>query len=222
MKQRGLPTARPSTCRVRGRTHHANRRRASILRLTMQASGHQQLSKLLAFARADGISVLVLAGLGLVGSLATGQEIEALVCLAASTIGFLEFLTASKIKSVVVNMTLFHRLTACQLALAGLVMVYALWRLATLDPAELIKIINDYPTAKSLLAAYGSAFVVEEVLSLSLRLTYLLLIPLTLLLQGGIALHYFRSGKKITTTLAPPPIAEKLKDQLTPKKLLPR
>ncbi len=164
-----------------------------------------RLERLRRLAQMDGWVVVSLAGLGTVMALVGGYWVEAVFCLVVMTAGIMELRVAGALGGGAERRH-FLLLAGCQALLALVVIAYALWRLATLKPEDLMHVVESSPLLRNMLTALGDEHLVESAFSLSLRLTYGLLIPLTLVFQGGMAIHYLRSGRRILAGLTPPPL----------------
>lgn len=163
------------------------------------------IRKLRQLAAVDGWLVASVAAASGIVTVVSGYWAEATFCVLAMGVGVVELKTAHTLKTDIDKRHL-SRLVTCQVALVALIIVYALWRLSTLKPSDVLQLIDSSPLTSELLSSLGDQKLVESAITLSIRLIYGLLILLALLLQGGLALHYLKSERRILKALQPPPL----------------
>ena len=171
----------------------------------MEQAGTAQntLGKVLRVASVDSLSVLVIAGCALALCLLAGYWMECLFCGGALGAGALEWRGRRRLASAVAGG--FRMLIISQLLLLAVIVVYAVWRLFTLDAGELLDLLRRYPLAGRFLADYPQPRLIKPVLEVSLNLTYGLLIVLSMLFQGGLAVYYALARRRLAGRLVPPP-----------------
>lgn len=167
----------------------------------------RSLKRVLAIARGDGWSIVIVAALGGLYSLATGSWFAAgtaaLVVLAGwSELHGRRLLLERESRGL-------HWLIGAQLSLLAIIWIYAVCRWWFFDPAALWAELPSLAQAeidRQLLAA-GLLPELDRPLLLQMMnaLTCLLLIVLTFFYQGGMALYYTLKRRAVTSALQTPP-----------------
>jgi hypothetical protein len=154
------------------------------------------IRKAIRYARFDGWAIAVFAVLtGLCG---LSSPINLLLGAAMGTIAWVELHEASRLKQAAPGA--LRRLSYNQLALAGLLILYAIWQLwSGVDPADIqslkSKVGGDNQTVK----------LVESMSSLINTLVYGILIIVAVTVQGSTALYYLSREKYLRQYLTQTP-----------------
>jgi hypothetical protein len=144
-------------------------------------------------ARWNGGSILVVAGLGALLSLAGGDLVAGGCGLAIATAGALEHRGGRRLADAGWDpAALRPTLVRCELAVLALIVAYSAWRLGTADlAAEIAALPKEERMALEAMVGEDRALL-EGLFALGLKLTYGTLILVTLAYQGGMAWWYDR------------------------------
>jgi len=155
------------------------------------------LARVLRLAGLEGGSVLVLGTLSLMVSAVSFSPVGLLVSAVLAGCGAAELRGAKLLRAG--ELRGLDWLVRAELALMTTVVAYAGLRLATTTPASMHKELADV----AMLGDLGmDQRQLETTLLSTLRLTYAVVILVTLLFQGGLALYYHRSRAAVAGALA--------------------
>lgn len=156
----------------------------------------ETLFRLLRLARRDGTVVLAIAGVFALISAAAGDYIGALIGVVIAGAGVFELHGVSLLHSG--RTSGMNWLVGSQLYLLVAVLAYVEWRLTHVDAATLRLLLSDDMRA----TLEQSGYDVDRVGRLIFNLSYIILAVLTVIYQGGMALHYHRRRAIVAAALA--------------------
>lgn len=162
------------------------------------------LRRVLRVARFDGLSVVIVAGIGTLLAAAMADWVGVAIGLAVASAGTVELQGAARLRRS--DSQGMKWLVASQLILMGSILVYCAYQLTHPQLEALRKQLG--PMLEDQLAAAGISM--KEFLALVSRLLSLLYYTvacITVLYQGGMTLFYLRQREKVARALnSPPPI----------------
>ncbi len=146
-------------------------------------------SRSIGLARASAVTLIVLAGLSTVVNVLHPLTPHFLVSVAALVNGVLEWRFAGRLAKR--DPRAPRWLAINQLALGGEILIYSLWRAATLMPADILAVL-DRPEVRSLLEAMPREEInlLREMLPPLLRAMYLIVGIVAVIGCAGMALYY--------------------------------
>ena len=160
-------------------------------------SPQERLRRLLRVAKADGLSVLIVAGgFGLL-SAAFGDLSGAGVGFVVALAGAIELRGASLLRSG--KLVGLRWLVGSQAYLLAVIFAYAAYRLANLAHDPIARAIN-----RALLTAGADPDLLPFEPREIMKATYVVLVAATLLYQGGMILYYIRRRTAVALALATP------------------
>ncbi len=155
-----------------------------------EAVSEKQLRRLVRISKANAWTVAVIAGVFALLSLLTGSLAGALVGAGVSAAGFIEM----RGHRLLVSRRPGARqwMTGSQVWLMLCVAAYCGWRLAIFDSAQPFALLGDQTMASELAGMVGiSAGELGELVTRIYRLTYGLVLGVTVGVQGGLGLYYW-------------------------------
>ncbi|HEY1765234.1 MAG TPA: hypothetical protein VGF85_09945 [Opitutaceae bacterium] len=160
-------------------------------------SPQDRLRRLLRVAKVDGLSVLIVAGgFGLL-SAAFGDLSGAGVGLVIALAGAIELWGVSLLRSG--SLGGLRWLVGSQAYLLAMIFAYAAWRLANLAHDPIVRAIN-----RAILTAGADPELLPFDAHQIMKATYVLLVLVTLLYQGGMIVYYARRRTAVAQALKAP------------------
>jgi len=159
----------------------------------------EQLRRVLRTAKLNGLGVAIVAGVGALGSLAFGDLMGAAVGAVVAVGGGMEL--SGRKQLLRGNADGMRRLVGSQLLVLGVIVVYAISRLASFDADSAMG--NLTPEMRSELAQAGvDLAALVPLVRLMFHALYGSLAVVTLIYQGGLALYYRRHTETVKQALA--------------------
>lgn len=161
------------------------------------------LKRVLAVSAFDGWSVIAIAGLGTLLSLAFGDYSSVLVGLLVLAAGVMELRGRRQLRRR--DPDGMRLLVRAQLFLLSVILVYCASRLGSYDQESMLG--NLTPDMKALLKESGVDVAdIVPLVQMVFFVTYGLVALLSLLFQGGLILFYRRKAPLVTAALTAPPV----------------
>jgi len=188
----------------------ARRRRSRCWAMKPLPPPEETLARVVRMARMNGISVVIIAGLGALLSLAFGDLVGTAVGLVVAYGGGTEL--AGRKALLRGDADGMRRLVRAQWIVLGAILVYCVTRLASFDAESALG--NLTPDMRSQLTEAGvDIAAILPLVRLMFYLTYVTVILVSLIYQGAMARYYRRRTETVQQALAarlhpvPPPLA---------------